>query len=542
MKEITRIHIAKIAYDIELVAKKELETYMTALERYAEDLTILEDIEIRITELLQENGTTKDDVITTSDVEVLRARLGEPQDFAEDGDVATLPAATDTKPRRRLYRDQEKAVLGGVLSGVATYFGINPLWTRLGFLVLLLPSFGTMIILYAVLWIALPPARTAAEKLELEGKPVTLSAIKDRSERVVESVAINRTARTVQKMLLFCLGLLCSMVALGALLATIAAVGLGFHEQGAPIDGVFVESQWMIWLAFVLFVVSGLLFTALNTVLAIAAFSRSWTKRFSIAVVAIVIGGITAFSSGVGTIIHSQWRNEETIRQSITTTSEQLSAQFDTIEMLTVDVSEAPSIGSPTVIYTVSDGEPRAELSYPEGSVPQLDVTQDGEDATMTIALTGKQPWHHYAEPVVHIYGPELEQLSVLGGTVSYASKDSQDQLTLVAEDRARIRLTGNYEQVVAQTNDHARIVLDDAVIEDLDVSTNNGIVSAGVVRNLTVTQPDVCSSPTGRSQNDITVTAVSSNEMRYNGTVQTAESIETLCGVVVIAVARAER
>lgn len=127
MKEITRIHIAKTAYDIELAAKKELETYMTALERYAEGQSILDDIEIRITELLQENGTTKDDVITASDVASVRERLGEPHNFAEDSDVAALPAETNAKPRRRLYRNQDQAVLGGVLAGIATYFGVNPL-------------------------------------------------------------------------------------------------------------------------------------------------------------------------------------------------------------------------------------------------------------------------------------------------------------------------------------------------------------------------------------------------------------------------------
>ena len=91
MKEITRIHIAKQAYEIELSAKKDLEKYMSKLEVYAGDPEILADIEIRITELLSELGVTSGGVITDSEVESLRKTLGEPEEFASD-DVALVEA------------------------------------------------------------------------------------------------------------------------------------------------------------------------------------------------------------------------------------------------------------------------------------------------------------------------------------------------------------------------------------------------------------------------------------------------------------------
>lgn len=56
MKEITRIHIAKQAYDIETTAKKDFEKYMKKLELYAGDPEILADIEIRITSYRQFRG------------------------------------------------------------------------------------------------------------------------------------------------------------------------------------------------------------------------------------------------------------------------------------------------------------------------------------------------------------------------------------------------------------------------------------------------------------------------------------------------------
>ena len=78
MKEITRIHIAKISYDIEIEAKKELEAYLRTLESFSGDTDIVDDVEIRITEILAERGIQKDSVIGKADIEALKAQLGEP--------------------------------------------------------------------------------------------------------------------------------------------------------------------------------------------------------------------------------------------------------------------------------------------------------------------------------------------------------------------------------------------------------------------------------------------------------------------------------
>ena len=56
MKEITRIHLAKIPYEIEIPAKKQLEKYLKDLKIYSSDKDIFEDVEIRITEILAELG------------------------------------------------------------------------------------------------------------------------------------------------------------------------------------------------------------------------------------------------------------------------------------------------------------------------------------------------------------------------------------------------------------------------------------------------------------------------------------------------------
>lgn len=545
MKEITRVHIAKQAYDIEVGAKKDLEQYMERLELYAGDAEILADIEIRMTELLAEHGTTKDGVITMSDIAVLRERLGEPEDFAEDGDVTALPARADAKPRRRLYRDQDKAVLGGVLSGMATYLGINPLWTRLIFIVLLIPSFGTMLILYAVLWIALPPARTAAEKLELEGKPVTLAAIKQRSEAVVESVKQNTTAQTVQKVLLFCLGVFFSVAAVGALIAVATASALVFgigDSAGWNEMALELEPIGLFWLSYGLFVLSGLLFAALNAVLATATFTRHWTKRIGIAVVSIILAGIVAFSGAVGSMRYGGWQARETIRQSMTTTDTPLPVAFAEAKKLTIDTSRVPSIGSPAVIYIVSEGTPRAELSHPKNGAPKLDVTQHGDEAKLTVSLDDTTRWYQYHDPVVRVYGPALDELAVHGGGVKYTTSTDQDTLSLVATGGGSLSVEeGRFEAIHARTEAGSRIDLDHASIRTLNVVTDGGSVEAGVVRSLSVSQPDACPASSDgyrSSENMVEIEGVSSGEVNYNGSVRaitSAQKLDTPCGVVVI-------
>ncbi|MCH8317588.1 MAG: PspC domain-containing protein, partial [Bacteroidetes bacterium] len=82
----------------------------------------------------------------------------------------------DDKKIKKLFRDPDKRVIGGVSSGIATYFGTDESLIRLLFVVAVLFG-GTGIIAYIVLWIITPEAKTITEKMEMQGEPVTLSNI-----------------------------------------------------------------------------------------------------------------------------------------------------------------------------------------------------------------------------------------------------------------------------------------------------------------------------------------------------------------------------
>jgi phage shock protein PspC (stress-responsive transcriptional regulator) len=83
---------------------------------------------------------------------------------------------------KRLFRDSENSRVGGVCAGIAEYVSIDAVWLRLGFLIALF-VFGTGFLAYIILWIAIPQAKTSAEKLQMRGNPVDVSNI----EKVVKN-------------------------------------------------------------------------------------------------------------------------------------------------------------------------------------------------------------------------------------------------------------------------------------------------------------------------------------------------------------------
>ena len=59
-------------------------------------------------------------------------------------------------PHKRLYRNTKERILGGVCSGLADYFNIDPTLMRLIYLAVTLLTGGAFVILYLILWIIMP--------------------------------------------------------------------------------------------------------------------------------------------------------------------------------------------------------------------------------------------------------------------------------------------------------------------------------------------------------------------------------------------------
>ena len=541
MKEITRIHLAKIAYDIELDAKKDIQKYIAALEQYADEPDLLADIEIRMTELLAERGVQAGGVIAKEDVLAVRERLGEPSDFAPEGmgDIA-LGKDELTGPERRVYRDVDGAVLGGVLSGVAKYIGIDPLWMRLIFIVVLIASFGTALVLYFILWLVIPPARTAAEKLRMVGQPVTLASIKQLSEQT--EPVVNESARTVKTVLAIGTGILLTLMAIGALVAVVFGVfgvaTLG-NDAGSSL-GYWQSASWWLYVAVGLFAVSGVLFAVLCTLLANALFRRRWTKRTGVAMVAIIVAGLVLFISGLGVRMYGRWQEQTVVNSSRSTSYVNLPGNFSAVKTVTIEADDSVPT-SVQIEYIVSD-RPRSELDALPGMKPQFEIADDSLSANIKLVRTdGKQTWQgweYMASPVLRIYGPALERIESRGvaGT-SYYNERAQAALTVASKGAGFDLAGGTYDAVTVANEDGGNVNLVRATIGSLTVHNKGGLVEAGVVRNLAVEQLDICpgTSVAAEPNAKVRVQAVSSGKLTFNTVERLAQTVSNECGTVQI-------
>jgi phage shock protein PspC (stress-responsive transcriptional regulator) len=300
MKKNISINISGIIFHIEEDGYDKLKEYLETIHRYFssydDSSEIIADIENRIAEIFLSKLKDGVQVITIEDVEALMATMGGIKDFKEveveeeepePESQESYSESAETSYRaeaKRLYRDERRKILGGVLSGIAHYFSIDSLWTRLIFIVLFfgvwfLPSIpvllaiayivlwiivpgtyeledekkvkkmfrnpddkvlggvasgvaayfgidvivvrllfvvltffgGTGLILYIILWIILPEARTITDKMEMQGEPVTLKNIET---NIKKSLKVEEGEESIwMKILLFPFRLIAALIA-----------------------------------------------------------------------------------------------------------------------------------------------------------------------------------------------------------------------------------------------------------------------------------------------------------------------------------------
>jgi len=199
MKKTFTINISGSIFHIDDDAFEKLQKYLHILNRHfdtaIEGQEIMQDIEARIAELFLEKTGNKVEVITDAMVDEIIARMGKPEDFMELGDeepsekASTESAIQDgqQKLRRRLYRDGDSRVLGGVCSGMGAYFNMDTVILRVIFFLLFFLIGPFNLLLYLILWIVVPKAKTTAQRLEMKGKEATVSNIaKSIKEEVTE--------------------------------------------------------------------------------------------------------------------------------------------------------------------------------------------------------------------------------------------------------------------------------------------------------------------------------------------------------------------
>jgi phage shock protein PspC (stress-responsive transcriptional regulator) len=185
MNKTININLGGFFFHIDEEAYQKLRRYLASISKsLSEDPQgkneIIADIEARISELLSEKITDARQVVNESDIEAIIVIMGQPEDYAEAEDAYTDASYSYSRNKasgKKLFRDGDDKFLGGVASGIAHYFNIDTIWIRLLFLVTTLAGVGIGILVYIILWILLPEAKTTAEKLQMEGEPVNIDNI-----------------------------------------------------------------------------------------------------------------------------------------------------------------------------------------------------------------------------------------------------------------------------------------------------------------------------------------------------------------------------
>ena len=183
MQRIIQINMAGRVIPIEEDAYLLLKDYLTALERqFATEpgyAVMLQDMESRIAELFIIRLQSGAPAIDRADVAKVISTMGAASDIGSSAGAATgsspyLPA-TYVKPRRRLYRDPNDRVIGGVCSGLAHYMDVDPTIVRIVWAALFLLA-GVGFLIYIIAWIAIPAARTPQQLAEMaDGSPLTMA-------------------------------------------------------------------------------------------------------------------------------------------------------------------------------------------------------------------------------------------------------------------------------------------------------------------------------------------------------------------------------
>lgn len=190
MKKTLTVNLGGTVFHIDEDAYQLLDRYLSNLrihfrnEEGSEE--IMDDFEMRISELLSERVRLGYEVITIQQVEEVIKRMGKPEEIF-DGEQKTEEKSEETHThtgqetrtqtvKKRFMRDPDNRILGGVAGGFAAYMDWDPTAVRIA-LFLLMFFYGITIPIYFLLWIIVPMARTATEKLQMRGESITIENI-----------------------------------------------------------------------------------------------------------------------------------------------------------------------------------------------------------------------------------------------------------------------------------------------------------------------------------------------------------------------------
>lgn len=188
MKTVLTVGIGGKSFTIETEAYSDLKNYLSAFKNNSKlgvqsDET-MKDLETRIAELFSTKIDSFRNVVDSKMVDEITAQLGMPDgqpyvknaqgESGQSADANVNGGSYNYKmvPPHKLYRDPGRHTLGGVCTGLAYYFNLDPVLMKVIFIIAFLAGlFGFLV--YIILWIVIPRAINPVQMCELYGIPPT---------------------------------------------------------------------------------------------------------------------------------------------------------------------------------------------------------------------------------------------------------------------------------------------------------------------------------------------------------------------------------
>ncbi|MDH6356004.1 phage shock protein PspC (stress-responsive transcriptional regulator)/uncharacterized membrane protein [Dysgonomonas sp. PH5-45] len=256
MKKTLKVSIGGMAFSIDEDAYMVLDGYLNTLKdhykNHEEGEEIINDVEARMGELLLIKIKNPQTVVTLTEAKEVARIMGNPSDFDDapaageesDNDSHPVEEPSKTATRRRLYRDPENSVVGGVCSGLGYYFKVDPVFIRIAFVVLLLVTTpiafsngrgldinGFIILAYIILWIAMPKAVTLPQRLAMMGLDPTVENVLNKDKnRVYYSPTGSKAGTTALLIIKVIISIIMILIGISFLISAVAFICWSFFE------------------------------------------------------------------------------------------------------------------------------------------------------------------------------------------------------------------------------------------------------------------------------------------------------------------------
>lgn len=252
--------------------KKYLDDIRKSLGKIEDVEEIISDIEIRIAELFKERLKGRE-VVNKDDVVYIIEIMGKPEQFVDEDNTGTEDVKTEThslqskEVKRKLYRDPNDKIIGGVFSGLAHYFNIEP-WIMRGLGILLLIAdipftrASSVVLVYIILMIILPKAKTASQKYEMYGESGDIHTIKHNvsKQRRKRRGGTSSLGETLGRLILVFISVVLIMMGVGFIFSAIGVVSMTYAAFPMNLfETYIIESVSQMWWTRILGLISFLI-------------------------------------------------------------------------------------------------------------------------------------------------------------------------------------------------------------------------------------------------------------------------------------------